>query len=200
VIAVDGRSARRRTARHRLGPLERCHGAGLVALVSSWPLVIVAAISEDSSRYTEPSSNSITGSSRLAAQTREELVMLDVSQVSPREPGLLREAKRAHLTAVVGKGGTTRTVFRSADARTALADYLEHERPRDASGDAPAVFLSAAASRHVGRVGGSRRGRSTRSWSGSGAGMTLSTAIQRGWVSPLRPHDPRETPCVNLSL
>ena len=61
---------------------------------------------------------------------REELVTLDVTQVSPREPGLLREAKRARLTAVVGKGGTTRTVFLSADARTALADYLEHERPR----------------------------------------------------------------------
>lgn len=45
---------------------------------------------------------------------REELVMLDVTQVSPCEPGLLREAKRARLTAVVGKGGTTRTVFLSA--------------------------------------------------------------------------------------
>ena len=44
---------------------------------------------------------------------------------------------------VAGKGGTTRTVFLSADARTALADYLEHERPRDASGEAPGVFLSA---------------------------------------------------------
>jgi site-specific recombinase XerD len=36
---------------------------------------------------------------------REELVTLDVTQVSPCEPGLLREAKRARLTAVVGKGG-----------------------------------------------------------------------------------------------
>ena len=68
---------------------------------------------------------------------REELVTLDVTQVSPCEPELLREAKRARLTAVVGKGGTTRTVFLSVDARTALAEYLEHERPRDASGDAP---------------------------------------------------------------
>jgi len=74
---------------------------------------------------------------------REELVMLDVGQVSPREPELLREAKRARLTAVIGKGGTTRTVFLSADARTALADYFEHERPRDAFADAPAAFLSA---------------------------------------------------------
>jgi len=74
---------------------------------------------------------------------REELVTLDVDQVSPREPELLRQAKRARLTAVVGKGGTTRTVFLSADARTALADYLERERPTDASGDASAVFLSA---------------------------------------------------------
>jgi site-specific recombinase XerD len=62
---------------------------------------------------------------------REDLVMLDVTRVSPRDPARLREAKRARLTAVVGEGGTTRTVFLSADARTALADYLEHERPQD---------------------------------------------------------------------
>lgn len=114
-------------------------------------------------------------------------------QVSPCEPGLLREAKRARLTAVVGKGGTTRTVFLSADARTALADYLEHERPRDASGDAPGMFLSAVsvASR---RPGGRLSPRS------------INTILERigrwhdaehsdpgRWISPLRPHALRHT-------
>ena len=42
-----------------------------------------------------------------------------------------------------GKGGTERTVFLSADARQALADYLEQERPRDAGEGTAALFLSA---------------------------------------------------------
>jgi site-specific recombinase XerD len=99
---------------------------------------------------------------------RAELVTLDVTQISPCEPGLLREAKRARLTAVVGKGGTTRMVFLSADARAALADYLEGSRPstaiipssrrcswRGRSTAAPRcstpVTLSASCSRCIGR-------------------------------------------------
>jgi len=124
---------------------------------------------------------------------REELVTLDVSQVSPREPGLLREAKRARLTAVIGKGGTTRTVFLSADARAALADYLEHERPRDASADAPAVFLSAVsvASR---RPGGRLSPRSINSiLERIGRWHDAEHADPARWVSPLRPHDLRHT-------
>jgi hypothetical protein len=37
-----------------------------------------------------------------------------------------------------------RAVFLGADGRTALADYLEHERPADAGPAAAALFLSAA--------------------------------------------------------
>jgi integrase len=124
---------------------------------------------------------------------REELVMLDVSQVSPREPELLRQAKRARLTAVIGKGGTSRTVFLSADARTALADYLEHERPRDACGDAPAVFLSAVsvASR---RPGGRLSPRSINSiLERIGRWHDAEHSDRARWVSPLRPHDLRHT-------
>ena len=104
--------------------------------------------------------------------------MLDASQVNPQDAGLLREAKRARLVAVAGKGGMTRTVFLSADARTALADYLEHERPKDASDESRRCSCRPRVSRRVGLVGGSRHGRSTRFWSASGTGMTLSTATQ----------------------
>ena len=109
---------------------------------------------------------------------REELVTLDVDQVSPP---------------VVGKGGTTRTVFLSADARMALADYLEHERPRDASGDASAVFLSAAsvASR---RPGGRLSPRSINSiLERIGRWHDAEHSDPARHVSPLRPHDLRHT-------
>ena len=124
---------------------------------------------------------------------REELVTLDVTQVSPREPGPLREAKRARLTAVVGKGGTTRTVFLSADARTALADYLEHERPNDASDETSALFLSAAsiASR---RPGGRLSPRSINLvLERIGRWHDAEHSDPARWVSPLRPHDLRHT-------
>jgi integrase len=45
---------------------------------------------------------------------------------------------------VKGKGKTERTVFLSADARAALAEYLEKERPRDCGLQMTALFLSAA--------------------------------------------------------
>ncbi|WP_131766856.1 site-specific integrase [Candidatus Frankia datiscae] len=75
---------------------------------------------------------------------REELVRLDLDQVDPATPEGLWAAKRARVTGVRGKGRTTRHVFLSADARTALADYLEHERPRDSGETTTALFLSAA--------------------------------------------------------
>src|SRR5215211_2927689 len=62
---------------------------------------------------------------------REELVRLDLDQVQPNTPDALRLARRARITRVRGKGKTERTVFLSADARLALADYLERERPHD---------------------------------------------------------------------
>ncbi len=124
---------------------------------------------------------------------REELVMLDLRQVSPREPGLLREAKRARFTAVVGKGGTTRTVFLSADARAALANYLEYERPRDASADASAVFLSAVSV--VSRRPGWRL--SPRSINAIleriGRWHDAEHTDPTRWISPLRPHALRHT-------
>ena len=98
---------------------------------------------------------------------REELVNLDLDQVAPNTSEALRAAKKAKISGVRGKGGTSRTVFLGADGRTALADYLDQERPADAGATSVALFLSAVSI-------GSRRpdGRH---------------------ISPLRPHDLRHS-------
>jgi len=75
---------------------------------------------------------------------REEIVSLDLDQIRPNTPTALRTAKKTKITGVKDKGRTPRHVFVSADARGALADYLEHERPTDAGPDSTALFLSAA--------------------------------------------------------
>jgi integrase len=74
---------------------------------------------------------------------REELLNLNLDQLVPHSVAALRQARQGRLTGVQGKGGTERTVFLSADARQALADYLEKERPRDAGEGTAALFLSA---------------------------------------------------------
>jgi site-specific recombinase XerD len=74
---------------------------------------------------------------------RAEIVNLDLAQVEPSDPKRLRAARSAKLTGVRGKGRTTRTVFLGQDARTALADYLETERPADADEHSEALFLAA---------------------------------------------------------
>ena len=74
---------------------------------------------------------------------REELLNLNLDQLVPNSVAGLRQARQGRLTGVQGKGGTERTVFLSADARQALADYLEQERPRDAGDGTPALFLTA---------------------------------------------------------
>ena len=124
---------------------------------------------------------------------REELVTLDLTQVSPKDPGRLQEAKRARLVGVIGKGGTTRTVFLSADARTAVAAYVELERPADASSDATALFLSAVsiASR---RPGGRLSPRAVNLiLERIGRWHDAEHSDPSRWVSPLRPHDLRHT-------
>ena len=66
-----------------------------------------------------------------------------LDQIEPPTPEALRSARKAKITRVKGKGKTERTVFLSADARTALADYLERERHRDATAGQVALFLTA---------------------------------------------------------
>ena len=75
---------------------------------------------------------------------RAEVVGLVLAQLDPADPAELRRVKRARLAGVRGKGRTTRTVFLGLDARTALADYLECERPTDADELSDALFLAAA--------------------------------------------------------
>ena len=130
---------------------------------------------------------------------REELVNVDLAQVQPHTPAALRAARRATVLGVRGKGKSQRTVFLSADARTALADYLEHERPRDATAEATALFLSAAgvaARRPDGRL-------SVRSINlileqlGRLHDAEQSDPARR--LAPLRPHDLRHTFAFQLA-
>lgn len=75
---------------------------------------------------------------------REELVQVDIAQVEPNDPELLRKHHIAKISRVRGKGGTEREVFLSRDARKALADYIEHERLHDANDETKALFLTAS--------------------------------------------------------
>ena len=130
---------------------------------------------------------------------REELVRLDLDQLSPNTPEELRDARRARINRVKGKGKTQRVVFLSADARTALADYLEKERPLDAGEGTEALFLSAAAL-------------STRKSDGRLSPRSINLILERigQWhdgeikdldrhISPLRPHDLRHTFAFQLA-
>lgn len=83
---------------------------------------------------------------------REELVQLDLENIelsahkhTPLTAEALRQARRVQLVEVAGKGQTLRNLWLSADARAALADYLERERPTDAAhfGHPRALFLRA---------------------------------------------------------
>lgn len=91
---------------------------------------------------------------------REELVNLNLEQVvlgtrsyaSAHKPVTaqgLRAGRVVQLVQVRGKNRTLRNVFVSAEARTALADYLERERPGDAASfaESTALFLRAASVR-----------------------------------------------------
>jgi len=128
---------------------------------------------------------------------REELVNVDLDQVSPSTPAELRRVRQGRITRVQGK--TERTVFLSADARAALADYLEQERPRDANEQAVALFLSA-----VSLPARSSDGRlSPRSINllleQIGRWHDAEAADPRHRISPLRPHDLRHTFAFHLA-
>jgi integrase len=130
---------------------------------------------------------------------REELLNLNLDQLVPNSVEGLRQARQGRLTGVQGKGGTERTVFLSADARQALADYLEKERPRDAGDGTPALFLTATgipARRPDGRL--------------SLRAVNLILEQIGRWhdaelkdpsrcLSPLRPHDLRHTFAFHLA-
>src|SRR5947209_249671 len=130
---------------------------------------------------------------------REELVTLDLDQVQPHTAVELRAARRATIAGVQGKGKSQRTVFLSADARTALADYFEQERTADATEGATALFLSAT-------------GLPARSPDGRLSPRAINLILEQlgRWhdaevtdptrrISPLRPHDLRHTFAFQLA-
>lgn len=130
---------------------------------------------------------------------RAEVTGLDLIQLEPSEVSELRRVKRARLAGVKGKGKTTRTVFLGLDARSAIADYLEKERPGDADDESPALFLSAAsiASR---RPGGRLSPRSINTIVVEvGSIHDLEVSGPERKIGNLRPHDLRHTFAYRLS-
>jgi len=86
---------------------------------------------------------------------RAEITGLDLDQLDPADPARLWRVKKARLNDVRGKGRTSRSAFLGRDARHALADYLEAERPGDTDELSEALFLAAcsiAARRPGGRL------------------------------------------------
>lgn len=75
---------------------------------------------------------------------REELTHLELGQFQPCKAQELREARKAKIVGVRGKGKSQRIVFLSVDARQALADYLEKERHIDVINETETLFLSAS--------------------------------------------------------
>lgn len=130
---------------------------------------------------------------------REELVRLDLGQLTPADGGGLRVARRARLSGVRGKGGSERHVFLSSDARTALADYFERERHMDQGEAATAVFLTAATIRSRSRGGrlSPRAVNLVLARIGALHDAEVSDPARR--LSPLRPHDLRHTFAFNLA-
>lgn len=130
---------------------------------------------------------------------REELVRLDLDQVSPRTPVALRGARQGRIARVQGKGNTERTVFLSSDARLALAEYLERERPRDVAPETTALFLSATgipARAADGRLS-PRAINLILTQIGRWHDAELKDATRH--ISPLKPHDLRHTFAFQLA-
>jgi integrase len=130
---------------------------------------------------------------------REELTKLNLEQIQPNTATLLKQSRTARIVRVEGKGKMERTVFLSADARDALADYLEKERGQDITSETKALFLSAmclSARRDDGRL--------------SPRAINLILEQIGRWhdaevnssercISPLRPHDLRHTFAFQLA-
>jgi site-specific recombinase XerC len=124
---------------------------------------------------------------------------LPTPQLQPADPSELRRVKKARLIDVHGKGRTRRTVFLGLDARLALADYLDQERPADADEHSTALFLATAsiASR---RPGGRLSPRPVNTIVGEvGRIHDLEVEGTDRKLGVLAPHDARHTFAYRLS-
>lgn len=130
---------------------------------------------------------------------REELVNVNLDQVIPNTPEALKLARKARIERVKGKGKTERVVYLSADARQAIADYLEKERTQDETEGSIALFLSA-------------KGLPARKSDGRLSPRSINTILEKigKWhdaevldperkISPLQPHDLRHTFAYQLA-
>jgi integrase len=134
---------------------------------------------------------------------REELVELNLDQLVPADYKQLRRARRAKLERVQGKGKTERRVFLSADARRALADYLEEERVQDINPDLPPaeqpLFLSAVNVQPRKTNGRLSRRSINLILEQIGRWHDAEMRDPERHISPLRPHDLRHTFAFQLA-
>jgi len=131
---------------------------------------------------------------------REELINLNLDQLKPNTVIELRQARSAHLHGVQGKGKSQRDVFLSADARQALADYLEKEHPRDVP-DTDEIPLFLSAIEMVNRTPDARLAKRSINNLVERIGRWHDGEIQdpSRHISPLRPHDLRHTFAFQLA-
>ena len=130
---------------------------------------------------------------------REELTRLDLDQIAPNTPETLRASRSSQIYRVKGKGKSERTVYLSADARAALADYLEWERCRDASDATVALFLSACEVQSRTQDGRLSPRAINLILEQIGHWHDAELADPSRHISPLRPHDLRHTFAFQLA-
>ncbi|MFC6369771.1 tyrosine-type recombinase/integrase [Nonomuraea thailandensis] len=144
---------------------------------------------------------------------RAELVGLNLDQLQPANPDRLRQAGRARLCGVhhqartrrAGGAGRTarpgRIVFLGRDTRHALADYLQTERPGDATASTqPAAIFLAASTIGSRRPDGRLSARAINTIVGELARLhDAQTTDPDHKLGHLRPHDARHTFAFTLA-
>lgn len=124
---------------------------------------------------------------------REELVKLNLAQLQPNDPEQLRQARKARITRIRGKGRTERNVYLSLDARQALADYIQHERPKDETEESSGLFLTALGIPSRLPDGRLDKRSVNRILEQIGKWHDAEQPDPERHISPLRPHDLRHT-------
>lgn len=130
---------------------------------------------------------------------REMLTNLDVDQLELTDPEAIRNARKLKIHRIKGKGRTeSRKIITDKDAREALADYLEYERPLDAMNGDKALFLRAgSASSGPGRLSVRTVNKILHQ---IGEWHDAEQTNPERMIQPLAPHDFRHTYAVYLSI